>query len=338
MKKFLQVSLILVGALCISAANEMEARNWHWRLPRSLTPPPVPADNPMNAAKVELGRRLFYDADLSIDGTMSCATCHEQRRGFTDGNTTHGGVSGEPGHRNVMALANVAYLSPLTFSDPRARTLEEQSAIPLYGRHPVEMGMGDHADLLPKRLGASACYRRLFAKAFPENAGKIDTASVAKALAAFERTLLSFRSPYDRYREGDRNALSPSARQGMLIFFGSSGCSACHNGPAFNDGHYHHEEVGERGDEGMAEVTGNPEDKGFFRTAGLRNVALSAPYMHGGRAPTLIAAIDWHNSAGLTSSPVDPGEKADVVAFLQSLTDQSFVTDKHLSLPPPCAA
>ncbi len=136
--------------------------------------PPVPPDNSMSAAKVALGRRLFYDADLSIDGTLSCATCHEQHRAFTEGNATHPGVGGVPGRRNVMALANVAYFDPLTWADPRQHSLEQQVAVPFAGTHPVEMGMAGKEKELAQRLAADPCYRRMFWRP-SRNAGDVST-------------------------------------------------------------------------------------------------------------------------------------------------------------------
>lgn len=148
----------------------------------------------MTTAKVELGRRLFYDADLSANGTMSCATCHEQKHAFADGNRTHPGVTDESGRRNVPGLANVAWFTPLNFADPAATTLETQAATPVFGTHPVEMGMAGREAEIGKRLGRDSCYQMMFARAFPENSGRIDFPNVARALASFERTLISYGS------------------------------------------------------------------------------------------------------------------------------------------------
>ena len=167
--------LMAAGLVCGAAAPA-----YRWDLPRGVPPPPVPADNPMSKAKVELGRRLFYDADLSVDGTLSCAACHEQHRAFTEGNATHPGVKGAPGRRNVPGLANVGYLAPLTWADPAQTTLERQVATPVTGEHPVEMGMhGQEAEIV-RRLAADACYREMFAAAFPETKGEISFAATAK--------------------------------------------------------------------------------------------------------------------------------------------------------------
>jgi cytochrome c peroxidase len=174
-----KVAAFAVFAAALSAIVGVAAGpQWHWHLPKPVSPPPVPADNPMSVAKVELGRRLFYEADLSADGTLACAGCHEQHHGFTDRNRSHPGVTGEPGRRNVMGLTNVAYLTPLTFADDRQASLEAQLSVPLFGTHPVEMGMAGKQAEIPRRLGASACYRRLFAAAFPGD-GAIDLPHVA---------------------------------------------------------------------------------------------------------------------------------------------------------------
>lgn len=168
----------------------------------------------------------------------------------------------------------------------------------------------------------------------------MDAASVAKAIAAFERTLLSFDAPYDRYRRGDRNALSASARRGMALFFGAYGCSGCHGGPAFSDARYHRLGGPTPGDPGLAEISGDPADTGRFRTPGLRNAALGAPYMHDGAARTLALAIAGHYGKSpepaLARPDPDSSETRDLVAFLDTLTDTHFVKDKRFALPPAC--
>ena len=288
-------------------------------------------DEAVAAAKVELGRRLFYDADLSVDGTMACATCHEQRRGFTDGNATHPGVTGEAGRRNVPGLANVAARNALTWGDPRIRTLEAQAAVPLFGEHPVEMGMKRHEAEIGKRLGGDACYRAQFRAAFPES-GAIDTAHVVTALAAFQRTMISRGAPYDRYRAGQQEALSAPQRAGLRAF-ATHGCAACHSGADLTDDRFHAiaPPVAGARDRGLAEVTGRAADNGRFKTPALRNVAVSAPYLHDGSAATLGDAIRRHDAArGLDDATI-----AALTDFLTGLTDAAFLRDPRLSLPPP---
>jgi cytochrome c peroxidase len=315
----------MAGLACIAAAQPA----YRWSLPCGIAPPPIPADNPMSDVKVELGRRLFYDAGLSVDGTLSCATCHEQRHGFAEAEATHGGVKGAAGRRNVMTLANVGYLSTLTWADPAQTTLEGQVAVPMMGDHPVEMGMAGQEAELTRRLSADTCYRTLFAGAFPETKGAITLTSTSKALAAFERTLLSFNAPYDRAARGDRRALSDQARAGQALFQ-DKGCAGCHAGPNFTDGQFHAIRPSRTTDHGLAEKTGRPADQDQFRTPGLRNVQLSAPYLHDGSAHTLATAIFAHDSAVETVSQDDAWS---LEAFLNSLTDPGFITDKRLALP-----
>jgi len=291
----------------------------------------VAARDDTAAAKVELGRRLFYDADLSVDGTMACATCHEQRRGFSDGNATHPGVTGAPGRRNVPGLANVAARTALTWGDPRVRTLEAQAAIPLFGTHPVEMAMKGHEAEIGKRLGADACYRAQFRAAFP-GGGAIDAAHVVTAIAAFERTMISRDTPYDRYRAGRQDALSASQRAGLRAFT-TRGCAACHAGADLTDDRFHAitQPVANTRDRGLAEITGRAADAGRFKTPGLRNVTVSAPYLHDGSAPTLADAIRRHD----TARGLDDATIAALADFLSGLTDAAFLHDPRLSLPPP---
>lgn len=312
--------------LLLAIAGAVSAGPWRWRLPEGIAPPAVPGDNAMSAARVALGRRLFYDADLSIDGTMACATCHEQRRGFADGNPTRPGVHGDPGRRNVPGLANVGWLTPLTWADPGLATLEKQALVPITGDHPVEMGMHGREAEVPARLGRDRCYRRMFAAAFPETRGRIDLEAVAKALAAFERTLISFDSPYDR-----RNAtpLPPAAARGLALF--GAGCASCHAGPLFSDGRFHSIEtkVGEA-DAGLGEKTGDPADRGRFRTPSLRNAALAPPYLHDGSTATITEAIRRHEAAKATLSET---QLDDLTAFIDTLTDRRFVSDPRLAYP-----
>lgn len=314
-----------VCGIAFTALSFAAPVGWRWTLPTDVPPPPVPADNVMTAAKVSLGRRLFYEADLSINGTMSCATCHDQRQSFTDGAVTHPGVHGEPGRRNVPSLLNVAWLSPLTWADPRLERLEQHAPVPMMGDDPVEMGMKGAEKAIATRLGGDACYRTMFRAAFPESGGRIDVASVAMALAAFQRTFVSFDTPWDRQREGGP-PLPVAARRGETLFFGKAGCVSCHIGVQFTDNRYH--ALGDEGsDDGLARVTGRASDRNMFRTPSLRNVALTAPYLHDGSAATVALALDRHGP-GLTDD-----DKADLSVFLDQLTDRSFTANPAFALP-----
>jgi len=323
-------ALALAAGLLLTAAFAPAA--FEWKLPPGVAPPPVPADNPMSDAKVALGRKLFYDADLSIDGTMSCATCHEQRRGFTDSNRTHPGVHGDPGKRNVQTLANVGYFRALTWGDPGVKTLEAQALIPIAGTRPVEMGFAGQEAVLTARLAGQACYRKMFGEAFPEAGGEVGMSTIAKALAAFQRTLVSFGSPYDQRKRGEAVAVSSEALRGERLF--EATCAGCHAGPLFTDAdkaRFHRIDAPFAGDQGLADVTGGAADAGRFRTPSLRNAALSAPYLHDGSAPTLETAIRRHRVA----MRLEDRQVSELVAFLETLTDETFVTDPRFSLPKP---
>ncbi|QKS02217.1 cytochrome-c peroxidase [Sphingomonas sp. CL5.1] len=306
-----------MAAIAVAAAAPA---GWIGRLPGSVPAPAVPVDNPMTAAKIELGRRLFYDADLSVDGTMSCASCHEQRHGFTDGNAGHPGVHGDPARRNVPGLANVAWLPSYTWGNPRIRSLEAQAMVPIFGTNPVEMGMRGMETELVRRLAADDCYRRMFAAAFPASGGRIDIRAVTRALAAFERTLVSFGARYDQ--EG---SLDPQARRGAALF--RAACASCHSGRDFTDGRFHRILPPAASDRGLGEITGRKDDDGKFRTPGLRNVAVTQPYFHDGSAKTIADAIARHPGRR------PPADIAALTAFLATLTDEKFLTDPRFGLP-----
>ena len=314
---------MLAIAVPLGAAAPLWQRALPANLPTlaTLPEPAVPPGSETTPARVELGRRLFYDADLSADGTMACATCHEQKHAFADGNRTHPGVTGEPGRRNVPGLANVGWMSPLTLADPAITTLEAQVATPLLGTHPVEMGMAGRAAAIAGRLGRDSCYRTMFARAFPQTGGAIDLANVARALASFERRLASFDSAYDR------GALPEPARAGSALF--ARACASCHAGPLFTDLKAHRLGPVDRAadDQGLFEKTGSEDDRGRFRTPSLRNVALTGPWWHDGSAPGLDAAIARHGKA------YGPAELASLTAFLAALSDPGFTTRKDLALP-----
>lgn len=269
-----------------------------------------------SAARVELGRRLFYDADLSRDGTMACATCHEQHHAFAEGNATHPGVTEEPGRRNVPGLGNVGRFHPLTWADPRQTTLAAQVSVPVLGTHPVEMGMQGQEGEITRRLAADPCYGQMFARAF--GAGAITYPKLAQAIASFEATLVSRSSPYDR------GELSAQARAGRRLF--QRDCAACHKGADFTDLRFHVMPA-DGPDQGLFEITGKPADKGAFRTPSLRNLAVTAPYWHNGTARTLPIAIARH---GFSLSAPDTQA---ILAFLATLDDPAFRTNPAYALP-----
>jgi cytochrome c peroxidase len=321
-------------ALALSGGALAAGRLWRWSpLPPGASSPAIPADNPMSAAKIALGRRLFHDPALSRDGSLACAGCHRQEHGFTDGLATHVGVSGQAGIRNVPGLANVAWRSPLTWTDAGLKTLEQQAMVPMTGERPVEMGMKGNEAELARRLSADPCYRALFAAAFPRpgrQGGAIGFGEVAAALAAFQRTLVSADTPYDRYRAGRHDALSAAARRGEAQFR-AAGCAGCHGGPDLTDNRFHY--VGTTA-LGTAPGYGQPEPGADavpvqeFRTPSLRNVAVTGPWLHDGSAATMEDAIRRHASTAMGQVTV-----ADMLAFLEALTDRAFLADPRFGKP-----
>lgn len=333
-------------AACIGAA-ELSIEPW----PTADAKPPFPANNPPTAMKIALGQRLFYDGDLSWNGTMSCATCHEQKRGFTDPNKTRPGFDNSPGERNIQTLANVGWFRSLTWGGPQVDTLEHQALIPIDGLVPVEMGFSGRADaMLPQRLKDQACYPELFRAAFPERDGEISMDTIAMALATFQRSLVSLDAAYDRYRRGDAKAISDQAKRGEMLFHDKQ-CASCHAGPHFTEAALPRIKPADTfhmlasplpgKDSGLQRITLKEEDAGKFRTPGLRNVALSAPYMHDGEVATLSDAIRHHYAASDTQTDlrlkqvISGAEVADLVAFLETLTDQSFIENPAFALPKP---
>lgn len=344
------------------------------RLPRHFPQPRIPADNPLTTARVELGRYLFYDRRLSGNGTQSCGSCHRQRLAFTDGRAHAIGSTGMMHRRSALGLTNVAYYAALTWANPLMRTLERQAQAPLFGEDPIELGLaGRDAEALAT-LSRDTRYQSMFAAAFPGEMNLFTLDHVLKAIASFERTLISSDAPYDRYVNGDHTALNPSALRGMDLFFGERmECYHCHGGFNFSDSviwqgsdnddpQYHNTalyNVDGRGaypaiDTGLMGSTERPADMGRFRAPSLRNIALTAPYMHDGTVATLEDAIDHYAAGGRTiatgpnagvgaTSPLrdgqifgftlSPSERADVVEFLRSLTDQTFITDPRFSDP-----
>jgi cytochrome c peroxidase len=375
--RLLRLAMVsFVGIMASTVLFDVTAQTYKWDIPAWVPVPVVPDDNPMSDKKVELGRHLFYDKRLSADQTMSCATCHHQDKAFTDGRRFAKGISGQQAIRNAMSLTNVAYLPVLTWSNPLLTSMEAQALIPLFGEHPVEMGMAGKEALLFERLKTEPVYQDLFREAFPKEAqsGEAELYSlstVTKALASFQRRLLSFDSPYDRFRYGgDQAALSPKAMRGEALFFGEKmECYHCHGGLNFTDnikhtrlpfpelgfhntGLYNVDRKGAypKGQTGIEEFTGVASDMGKFRTPTLRNIAKTAPYMHDGSEPTLAGVIRNHyarsgRAGGQASGPnpmrsellvgfqVSEQEVQDLIAFLHALTDEGFLKDERLSDP-----
>jgi cytochrome c peroxidase len=359
----------------------------------------------MSAERVELGRHLFYDTRLSVNGTKACASCHLQELAFTDGRAHPLGAMGEPHPRSAMSLINAAYRDALTWANPTLRELENQVLVPMFGTHPIELGLLDHQEDVYRELAKDPVYRRLFAAAFPgteapgtpppvaapdaaqpraaaphakasrTTAAWITTPNVAAALAAFVRSIVSFRSPFDRYRfGGDMQALTPAARRGMQLFFSSRArCGGCHmaqnvtvdlglnldggsktaSSPAADPAVFMFHNTGlydlpapffyPADNMGLYAVTGDLKDVGKFRVPTLRNIAVTAPYMHDGSIPTLDKVLEHYTAGGrapnpLLSESIHPldltaDERRDVIAFLESLTDAEALVDPRWSDP-----
>lgn len=288
-------------------------------------------------AKIELGRRLFYEADLSINGTMSCATCHEQRHAFTDTNQAHPGALGDPGKRNIPGLANIGKFKNLTWAHNRLSGLAEQSLMPIRGTDPIEMGMNGHEDEITKRLSQNDCYQKLFSIAFSEEKGAINLKTVSQALESFEKTFISNNSIYDQKIKQHQSLPSKAAQKGQKLFFGAAKCNTCHTAPLFSDDDFHNVQPNNQTpnplfkDNGLFDVTGNTKDKNAFRTPSLRNAALTAPYWHDGSAKTLKDAIRKHRldfKQNLNETDIDY-----IIAFIDTLSDHEFITDPKFGKP-----
>jgi cytochrome c peroxidase len=363
----LLVTIALVGC---SAGAEPAAEAelpFEWQLPPGFPKPYVPADNKMSTSKVELGRRLFYDPRLSVSGEMSCATCHRQELAFTDGLARPSGATGEQVARSSMSLVNVAYYYPYTWENPKPHTLEQQALIPLFGEAPIEMGFGLVREEVMEAMKRDETYASLFSRAFPELTEPFTDDALVKALAAFQRTIISGDSPFDRYAYGgEEDALSPDAKLGFELFNTERfECYHCHAGLNFttafraaaskslgkdyqNNGLYDLDGEGSYPAEspGLVALSNDPTDRGKFRVPTLRNVAVTAPYMHDGSIATLDDVLAHYAAGGRAEGRTNPnksqfvrgfsfeaGEKEAFRALLESLTDESVLRDARFSDP-----
>ncbi len=352
-----------------------------FRIPANVPAPFVSESNPMTDEKVELGRHLFFDTRLSGNRTQSCGSCHLQKLGFADGIPLPTGSTGERLDRNSQGLLNVAYNSTFTWGNHSLTSLVDQHSVPLFAEFPVELGVNDsNKEEILLRLSQDTTYQQLFTAAYPDsNSGdnpEINFQQISQSLASFIRSMVSFNTPYDHYEQGDSQALTESQKRGMDLFFSErTECFHCHGGfnfsqstrhsktvffeaPFFNNGLYNLDGVGSYpvGNQGLFELTGREEDKGKFRPVSLRNIEVTAPYMHdgsigtleeviehyaaGGRAPTTIngqATGDGRqnpNKSGFVGGfELTTQEKQDLVNFLKSLTDDSFNKDERFANP-----
>jgi cytochrome c peroxidase len=291
-----------------------------------------PEDNPYSHAKAILGRHLFFEATLSADQSISCGSCHKVGSAFADAQRQFStGIQGRQTGRNSPTVANMIF-SPSFMHDGRHPTLEAQALGPLMS--PDEMGMTPAA--IESVLAADPFYVGLFAQAY--GPGPVTLGGVAKALATYQRLLVSYQSPYDRWAAGDTAALSPAARRGAQVFLGTKGgCVQCHVPPLFTDGGFHNTGLRENTvDSGRARVTGSPADLARFKTPTLRNVAVTWPYMHDGTVQTLAEVVAHYNSGGRAHPNADAlmrplelttQESADLVAFLEALSDSVYLAN-----------
>jgi cytochrome c peroxidase len=333
-----------------------------WQLPAGLKAPPVPADNPMSTAKVELGAALFSDGRLSVTGAYSCSSCHVPALAFTDGRKTAVGATGELHTRNTPTLLNCAYATSFGWADPSVTTLEAQHRVPMDNHHPVELGLDR---VLPERLAELNADQHVSAlqhAAFGDANAALNLDQMVQALASYVRTLISADSAFDRYLYWDE-ALPAPAQRGMRLFFSERvNCVLCHasfnlSGPTrqqgipaaepvfHNTGLYNVNGSGAYPDNGLMAHTEKPADMGAFRAPTLRNVAVTAPYMHDGSIATLPEVIDFYAAGGrnIENGPfagdgrlnpfkrkeihaldLSAQDKTDLVAFLETLTDSRY--------------
>ncbi|PTM12139.1 MAG: hypothetical protein DA408_11855 [Bacteroidetes bacterium] len=296
----------------------------------------IPSDNPLTEAGVALGRQLFYDPILSLDSTISCGSCHRPELAFTDGQAISRGIAGQAGRRSAPSLLNIGFHYKGVFWDGRSPNLEDQALHPLGD----SLEMGANWARVARRLNNHPDYPGLYAKAFGQ--ADLSKEQTARALAQFQRTLISANSKYDQVQRGEAR-FTPQEQRGWTIFFDAgyptvpmAECSHCHTEPLFtnlefaNNGLDSSQHLQNFRDQGLGAVTGSTYDNGKFRVPTLRNITQTAPYMHDGRFAKLDEVIDHYNTGGQYAENVDPNvrplhlneqDKADLLAFLATLTD-----------------
>lgn len=321
-------SLGLIAVACLTSFAYAEP-------PLGIRPVKVPDDNPMTEEKIELGKQLYFDKRLSKDNTISCASCHDPKKGWSNGEPVATGIGGQKGGRSSPTILNAAYYR-FQFWDGRSGSLEEQALGPI--QNPIEMG--ETLENVEKKLNAIPGYKEQFQKVFGTD---VTSENIAKAIASFERTILSGNAPYDKYEAGDKDALSESAERGMKLFFGKANCSACHAGPNFTDNAFHNIGVGmdaEEPDTGRVAISKLGGDTGSFKTPGLRDIAQSAPYMHDGSLKTLEAVVEHYDKGGIPNEFLDEElfpleltdeEKKDLVTFLK----EGLASENYPDVEPP---
>ncbi len=323
----LRSSIILVAGLgCLLLVSPPRSSSEEPNLALGQLPnPPIPSHNLQFDSKVQLGKMLFFDTRLSKDNSVSCASCHVPAAGFSDPRQFSLGVGGKQGGRNAPSALNAAY-NHLQFWDGRAGSLEEQALGPI--QNPIEMAETLHG--VVRKLSRDKGYQVLFKAVFGT---EVAPDGIARAIAAFERTLISTNSAFDRFIGGDKSALSESAQRGLELFQGKARCVLCHNGPNFSDNKFHNIGVPQVGpnkeDFGRYAVTKREADRGAFKTPSLRSIALTAPYMHTGGLKSLEDVIEFYNKGGEAVIGKDPfmsalnltdQERTDLVEFMKHLT------------------
>ena len=321
---------ILIALILIAGcweARPPQAGSYNLSLPLGLDSAAqyIPPDNPLTAAKIELGRKLFFDARLSLDGTVSCATCHNPSLGFADGRARALGIYGQEFKRGAPTLINRLF-STSQFWDGRAKSLEDQAPQPIQN----ELEMRNTPENVERTLRASGEYQKEFQEVFGTD---VTMDGIAKSIAAFERTLLSGNSPYDKFKAGDTSALPASARRGLALFESDRvNCVKCHSGFNFTDEKFHNNGAGQDQrppDLGRFEQTKNDSDRGAFKTPTLRDMSRTAPYMHDGSMRTLLDVINFYNNGGISNphlsrhmKPLNltDEQKANLVDFLRALS------------------
>ncbi len=320
LKIFIVGSFLLFASLACAGDFE-ELKEFYEPLPAMKHP----ADNPWSKEKEDLGKILYFDPRLSGSNWISCATCHNPGLGWGDGLPRAIGDGQKELGRHSPTIFNSGYFEKQLW-DGRADTLEQQALGPIA----AEGEMNQDLDALVAELKGITGYVRLFKKVFPKQG--VTKKNIANAIATFERSVVSNNAPYDKYFAGDKSAMSKSALNGMTLYFGKAKCGICHNGPAFTDSGFHNIGVKQHGplknDPGRYGITKDPSDKGAFKTPGLRDVSLSAPYMHDGSEKTLKDVIQFYNRGGdvaenrspfITPLELTDKEVDDLTEFLKAL-------------------
>jgi cytochrome c peroxidase len=371
-KLFYCIFLIFFIVSCSKQTNHQAS--YQWSLPKGFPKPQIPNDNPMSDEKVQLGRALFFDKNLSFNQQQSCSSCHLQQYAFGENISQSVGSTGQVHRRNSPVLVNIAYNKTLTWAHDGLTTLERQILLPMFGEFPIELGIAGHEEEVLVRFKEDK-YLTLFSKAFPEKDISFDL--IVKALASFVRSLISLNSPFDKYAyEGDDTALSASALRGMNLFFSEKlECHHCHGGFNFTQSTSHEKQLIDRRpfhntglynvknnkqesgypeiDVGLKEISTLSRDNGRFRAPTLRNIEVSAPYMHDGSINTLAEVLDFYAAGGreikhginkgdgrinrlksafIKGFEMSQQDKEDLLAFLLSLTDKEFLTNEHFSI------